>query len=190
MVPAKRGDVPAMVQTLAVAFVDEPGMAWLLPDPVNRYERLLSFFRGVVPGTLRNGLALRSTENAAVTLWRMPGRAHPGRLESLLGMRHFVRALGQSTARAQLLSQALREREPDFPYWYLQFAGVAPGAQGKGLGGVAVRAGLERARAQGMPVYLETFSAANFALYSHLGFTLLGEWDVPDGPHIWAMLYR
>ena len=191
MVPAERQDVAGMVALLAAAFVDEPALSWILPDPADRQDRLTTFFAPIIKGTMRQGLALRSPGGEAVTLWRLPGKIHPGLIETLTGMPAFLRALGDGQKRAQALSASLRAREPDFPYWYLQFAGVAPAFQGKGWGGKAVRAGLAQARAAGMPVYLETSKAENFSLYRHLGFELTGEWDVPDGgPHVWAMLWR
>jgi ribosomal protein S18 acetylase RimI-like enzyme len=190
MVEARRQDTSAMVAVLAAAFVDEPALGWILPDPADRHARLTTFFAPIIKGAMRHGLALRAPGGEAVTLWRLPGRIHPGLLETLTGMPPFLRALGDGQRRAQALSASLRAREPDFPYWYLQFAGVAPAFQGKGWGGKAVRAGLERARAAGMPVYLETSKAENFTFYRHLGFALLEEWDVPDGPHVWAMLWR
>jgi ribosomal protein S18 acetylase RimI-like enzyme len=188
---AERQDVSAMVTLLSAAFVDEPALSWILPDPADRQERLAVFFEPIIKGTMRHGLALRSPGGEAVTLWRTPGRIHPGFLETQLGTPAFLRALGDGRKRAQALSRSLRAREPDFPYWYLQFAGVAPAHQGKGWGGMAVRAGLSQARAAGMPVYLETSKTENFALYRHLGFGLVDEWDAPDGgPHVWSMLWR
>lgn len=88
------------------------------------------------------------------------------------------------------MGDALKEKAPDFPYWYLQFAGVAPDAQGKGLGGTAIRAGLERAKAADCPVYLEAAKPGNVAIYESLGFRIIGEWDIPGGgPRFWGMLH-
>ncbi len=191
MIRAERGDVPAMAALLAAAFVDDPPLAWILPDPTDRQARLAAFFEPIIKGTIRNGLALRAPGGQAVTLWRLPGRIHPGFLETLSGMPAFVRAMGDGAKRAQVLSRSLRAREPDFPYRYLQFAGVSPALKGKGWGGRAVRAGLDQARAAGAPVYLETSKAENVAFYRHLGFNVLQEWDVPEGgPHVWSMLWR
>ncbi len=191
MIRAEREDVPAMVALLAAAFVDDPPLAWILPDPADRQARLTAFFEPIIKGSMRHGLALRAPGGEAVTLWRLPGRIHPGFWETFSGMPAFVRALGDGAKRAQALSRSLRAREPDFPYWYLQFAGVAPALKGKGWGGRAVRAGLAQARAAGMPVYLETSKAENVAFYRHLGFGQLQEWDVPEGgPHVWSMLWR
>lgn len=190
MIEARRQDVPAMVATLAAAFIDDVALAWILPERADRHRRLTVFFGAIVRGTMANGLALTAPDGEAVTLWRLPGRTQPRFVEMLLGMPAFMQALDGGQKRAQTLSASLRERRPVMPFRYLQFAGVAPGMQGKGRGGAAVRAGLERARAAGKPVYLETFTTENVAFYRRLGFEVTGEWDVPDGPHVWSMLWQ
>lgn len=90
------------------------------------------------------------------------------------------------------MSETLKAHQPtDFAWWYLQFIGVRPAAQGTGLGGAAVRAGLDLARAAGMPVYVEVMNPANVGYYLRVGFETINEFDIPDaGPHVWAMLWR
>ena len=67
-------------------------------------------------------------------------------------------------------------------------AGCDPAHQGKGLGGAAVRAGLERAAGR-LPAYLETAKERNLAFYQRLGFRVTDEWSVPGGgPRFWSML--
>ena len=189
--PATRKQASNIVETLAAAFIDEPALSWVLPDREERAKRLPGFFRSVVPGTLANGLTFCTPDAEAASLWRLPGRIHPQGLEMLFALPGFVRALGSGARRAQALSRSLRAHEPTYPYWYLQFVGVAPSGQGRGLGGGGVRVGLEKARAAGMPVYLETSKAANVEFYRHLGFELLEDWSVPDGgPPVWSMLWR
>lgn len=188
---AERRHSKAMAAMLAEAFIDEPALSWVWPDREERARRLRVFFPPIVNGTIAHGLALRSPDDEAVTLWRKPGAIHPGLIETLVSLPALMKALGDGRTRAQALAHSLRAHEPDFPFWYLQFAGVSPAAQGKGWGGAAIRAGLEQISASGAPVYLETSKRANFELYSHLGFALRQEWDAPDGgPHVWSMLRR
>jgi ribosomal protein S18 acetylase RimI-like enzyme len=189
---ASRTNAPAMIDTLAAAFIDDPALSWILPDASDRHQRLQRFFRPMVIGALGHGAVLRSDQDEAVTLWRVPGKIHAAGLESFLAFPQLVRALGSGTSRALRLSATLHAHEPhDFPYQYLQFAGVAPAYQGKGWGGAAIRAGLERARTSGLPTYLETATPGNVGLYQRLGFAISAEWDVPgDGPHFWGMICR
>ena len=84
MTRATRRNTPAMVETLAAAFVDEPAMCWLLDcDATERHRRLRFFFRPIVSGAIANGIALRSPNDEAITLWRTPGKIHPGLFELL-----------------------------------------------------------------------------------------------------------
>ena len=60
-----------------------------------------------------------------------------------------------------------------------------------GGSGAAIRAGLDKADAAGIPALLETATERNVGLYTSLGFEILSEWDVPKGgPHFWTMLRR
>jgi len=77
---------------------------------------------------------------------------------------------------------------PGEPCWFLDLVGVAPAAQGRGLGRALVRHGLERARADGCPAFLETGTPRNVPFYESLGFQVVGERQAPDaGPVIWFM---
>ena len=68
---------------------------------------------------------------------------------------------------------------------------MANEAQESGLGGAAVRAGLELARLAGAPGYVEVMNPANLGYYRHVGCETVDEFDIPEaGPHVWAMLWR
>lgn len=181
----------AMIASMCAAFADDPGLVWIWSDRADRLQRLPSFFKAIIGGTMANGVALHSAENsAAVSLWRRPGRISPGTLEILFGLLSMAKAFRVGRERAGLMSTTLKAHQPtDYPWWYLQFIGVHPDAQGSGLGGAAIRAGLELARAAGMPTYVEVMNPDNLGYYRHAGFKVIDEFDIPDaGPHVWAML--
>lgn len=141
---------------------------------------------------MANGVALCTPEAEAVSLWRQPPRIHPGQGEIEAGLPSTARAFSAGHQRSQLMGEVLKAHQPkDFEWWYLQFIGVHPNAQGTGLGGAIIGAGLERASQAGMPVYVEVMNPDNLGYYMHIGFETLSEFDIPDsGPHVWAMLYR
>jgi ribosomal protein S18 acetylase RimI-like enzyme len=71
---------------------------------------------------------------------------------------------------------------------YLWLLGVRPQAQGAGVGSRLLRAGLERADALTLPVFLETATTRNVALYRRHGFEVLAEYRArEDAPLSWAM---
>jgi GNAT superfamily N-acetyltransferase len=97
---------------------------------------------------------LRSESCEAVTLWRAPGKAHVGFMETLLSGLGYFQTFG--TALGLAVSHAMESHHPKgIDYWYLHYAGVRPEHQGKGWGGAAIREGVTRARSRGLPVYLE-----------------------------------
>ena len=63
--------------------------------------------------------------------------------------------------------------------WYLSIVGVAPGAQGRGVGGKLIRATLAEADQVGASSFLETFSPRNVSLYERLGFSVVASYQEP-----------
>jgi GNAT superfamily N-acetyltransferase len=63
--------------------------------------------------------------------------------------------------------------------WYLSIVGVAPVAQGRGVGGRLIRATLAEADQVGAPSFLETFSQRNVNLYERLGFAVVASYEEP-----------
>lgn len=191
IVEGRAGDSPAMERTLAAAFIDDPAISWVIPDREERLRRFPRFFAEIVKHDLVHGFALRSAGTEGVTLWRKPGDAKAGVVETLASLPGFVAALGRRLPRGLLVSEAIAAHFPDTRFLYLHFAAVAPEHQGRGIAGAAIRAGQARAAAQGMPVYLETATETNVGIYLRLGFEVTSEWDVPrGGPHFWSMLWK
>jgi len=78
-------------------------------------------------------------------------------------------------------------RDLQQPEWVLDLLGVDPPRQGTGLGRRLVEAGFERADADGVPVYLQTYRIENVAWYRTLGFEVVSEGSRGDVPHGWGM---
>jgi GNAT superfamily N-acetyltransferase len=74
---------------------------------------------------------------------------------------------------------------PSEPHWMLDM-GRQPDPAREGIGSALVR--WRRARADGVPAFLETSKARNVPYYERFGFRTATEEDAPDGgPHIWFM---
>lgn len=72
------------------------------------------------------------------------------------------------------------------PHQYIMFVGVDPHKQGQGLGSQLMRPVLELAKAVNKPTYLETHDKRNVEIYYRYGFTLAGEYQLPNSD---IMLY-
>jgi GNAT superfamily N-acetyltransferase len=187
--PATDRDRNAVAAMLARAFADDPAMRFIFPDPEARARRMPRLFRLLYKTDGPVGMRLMTAGGEAATLWRRPGDAHTGTLAMLREALPMLHALGGAIGRALRVSDAIDAHHPDFPFWYLHIAGCDPAAQGKGFGGATVRAGIDRAAGEGLPVYLETPLERNVGFYQSLGFELKGAWDVPGGgPRFWSML--
>lgn len=182
----------AAVATLAAAFQDDSAIVYMMPDPLSRPRRLTGLYRWMFGEHLKNGIVLGTAGCEVVTLWRPPGKVHLHEPIWHPGALRFVPIFGRHIPRAIRLDDAIRAHLPADENWhYLRVAGVRPDCQGKGLGGLAIRAGLSEAANRGVPAVLETATPSNVGLYQRLGYDVLSEWDVPGGgPHFWTMTNR
>lgn len=192
IIQGKEPDASRMVESFCAAFADDPGLAWIWPDRADRLTRLPHFFAPIVGGTIGNGVAFRSAAYEAISLWRQPERITPTAEEMMPWRLDTAKAFSSGAERSQLMGATLKAHQPKgFRWWYLQFIGVRPEAQGTGLGGDVIRAGTDRAGAESLPVYVEVMNSENLGFYGHVGFETVAEFDIPDsGPHVWAMLWR
>ena len=186
---AGRADLPAVMETLALAFQTDPALSWILPDPDHRARALCSLFRVLVPTDMRAGIALRADGDEAAALWRAPGQAHSGTLEFLRSVIPLVATFGTALPRGLKVQGGIDAHRPKGRFWYLHYVGVRPEHQGKGHGGRIIRAQTAVADVEGLPCWLETATTENVPLYERLGFVTQVEWNVPGGgPHFWGMM--
>ena len=77
---------------------------------------------------------------------------------------------------------------PREKHFYLQFLGVDPDHQGRGLGTALMRPVLERCDREGCGAYLENSNAVNTPYYKRMGFKVTGLIDMGNGaPALWPM---
>jgi len=177
-------DVSRLAGAMAEAFYDDPVFGWLMPDDERRLARLRRFYLAELRHVgLGRGEAWTSDAliGAAISAppgaWRLPLRA------MLLQGAQF----GVHVMRALRLLGAIERRHLREPHHYFAHIGVAPAAQGQGLGSRLMRPTLDRCDREGLPAYLEASSERNAALYERLGFRLLSEVRVGDSPPLRLM---
>ncbi len=178
-------------ETLSQAFRDDPAICWVLKgDPESRQKSLLKMFPAVVAASSRSGLVRATEDGAAVSLWRNPDALQPGLIETMSALPVLLGIFGLRLPRALRLNAYMYSKHPDVgAFYYLQYVGVRPRYQGKGLGRQVIGAGLSIADSEERPVVLETANPDNVPLYQRMGFDVVEEWQVAAGaPKFWTML--
>jgi len=93
----------------------------------------------------------------------------------------------------QVLTKAVEEAKKSLnsgPYIHLLIMGVSQEFQGKGFGGQLLRAVIEKAEIEKLPIYLETQKETNVSLYEKYGFSVKKKVILPDPLNLpmWLMI--
>ena len=110
-------------------------------------------------------------------------------IEDLRVLPTIVRLTGVSRLmRGAAMAAAMEDAHPREPCFYLAFIGVAPEAQGAGLGTDVLAHTLARVDQAGAGAYLENSNPRNTPLYQRAGFSVTRKIVARDGaPPIYAM---
>lgn len=184
---ARPEDVAAISETLAGAFHDDPVFAWATPDPVKRRMRLPRFFALFAEMYLSHQESYLAGGGAGVALWAPPGATPIPEEEAHAFGERMVTLLEEDAERAAQIDALLEQHHPAAPCFYLQFMGVSPAHQGRGLGSGLLTTVLQRCDSTGTPAYLEATSLSNRRLYARHGFETVNELTLPQGPPLWPM---
>jgi ribosomal protein S18 acetylase RimI-like enzyme len=180
---------------LARAFQLDPPMVYTVPDAAERARLLPSFMKTFVTYTSMFGEPLTTAEKPeSVALWLplddlsgTPERDHQAGIDqipAIFGAEAFRRMM-----HIAKISERFHLQTAPGKHLYLQFLGVEPARQGQGLGGALIRAMLQRADAERIPCYLDTFQPRNVPLYQKHGFKITIEEVEPNsGVRGWAFL--
>ena len=160
-------------EVLARAFVDDPVIRYVAKD----HDRL-PVSAGVLRPILRHGLTYGRVWGVveggivqAASIW-FPPTEQPAQLQERFEIEpDALERMGTFNQWAE----AVHHRAINGAHWYLEIVGVAPESQRRGLGTRLVRHGMALAALDALPVYLNTTSQANVALYSSLGFRVVAE---------------
>jgi GNAT superfamily N-acetyltransferase len=182
---ATANDESSLTKALAEAFVEDPIFSWLMPDQASRLARLRRFFSIELHHlVLKRGQAWTSNELSGTALSLPPGVWSTPPRVALLQAGCF----GMGLHRAAGLLTLIEWRHLREPHYYFAYIGVAPAAQGQGLGSRLMRPALDRCDELGVPAYLEASSERNAALYERLGFKLKREVRFGSSPPLRLMV--
>ena len=174
-----------MVATVAAAFTEDPGWAFILGE---EYGRLAEHFVGALFDTRVGAKTVWVTDGlAGVAMWDPPGVGDdmgPGYAE---GVWASYRAIAGEQAWGRLASynDAVAEAVPDEPHWYLGVLATKPERRKEGLATALLRPILDEADRLGIACCLETSTADNRGFYERRGFEQAGEIILRGGPDTW-----
>jgi ribosomal protein S18 acetylase RimI-like enzyme len=191
-VQASAADLDEVASTLCDAFAVDPLMDWFLRADARRDAARLGLFRMLVG---EEGLPLgridRPAGGGAAAIWMPFEWLGPTPfLVELRGLPAMLRATGLARfGRMGAIRRDMDAHHPmERPHAYLWFLGVAPAAQGRGVGSALLRAAGARLDAAGLPAYLETTTPRNVALYKRHGYEVISEHRArADAPPMWSM---
>jgi ribosomal protein S18 acetylase RimI-like enzyme len=187
-----RADLAEVVQTLADAFAVDPHFDWFMREGARRDALRHDFFRLLIAREgLSKGRIDRPAGGGAAAIWMPFEWLGPAPfLAELASLPLMLRTTGLARfGRLMAIREDMDRHHPmDRPHAYLWFLGVAPAAQGRGVGSALLRAANARLDALRMPAYLETGTTRNVALYERHGFRVLSEHKArQDAPTMWSM---
>jgi ribosomal protein S18 acetylase RimI-like enzyme len=126
---------------------------------------------------------------AGAAVWAPPGKGIMNGRDSLELILRLIEP--RLIARAPMLAwgAAATERKHPArpPHFYLAALGVAPSAQGQGLGSKLLAPALEICDRDGVGAYLESSKESNIDFYARHGFRVTGEYRLPRGPAVYLM---
>jgi ribosomal protein S18 acetylase RimI-like enzyme len=180
-------DLARVALALSLAFQDDPVFGWGLPDPDRRREVLPGFFTVFASAFQRHGHVYRTADGMGAALWVPPGVAPVGDDEVDAFGAALGEVVGPDAERTFIISKLLEENHPHDPVWYLNFMGVEPAGQGRGIGSALLEHVLGEADRNAEAAYLDATSMRNRRLYERHGFETTRELRLPDGPPVWPM---
>ena len=189
-----RSDAREAVHVLALSFADEPAFSSILGGLRRRRYRVLVPFMWAglrsYPGATEAHGAWLDGRLVGVGL-RMPPGAWPlrrsqelrGMVWGLLGSLPMLVAFPQAIRMFPRMAEQQRRHPTDRPHWYLWCVGVHPSFRRRGVASALARFVIDKADADGVGCYLETYGDGTEALYRRLGFDVC-QWP-SESPHWW-----
>lgn len=181
-----------LADCLALAFVDDPLMSWVYPDPTKRLAQATEWWSICLSIGVERG-AVDAVDGAdgvdvGVAIWSPPGVAlfdeeAVARLFTFLSVQ-----VGDDVGRVGMGLSSIAGMKPPGDHWYLFGIGVDPSVQASGLGRQLVRHRLDECDGTGASAYLESSNIRNLPFYERLGYRVVDEVTLPDGPTIRGML--
>ncbi|WBB73201.1 N-acetyltransferase [Micromonospora sp. WMMD1128] len=162
-------DREQVLASLVAAFTKDPVLRHLFPDDPTYPRYATAFFGHLFDKRVHKGTIWTIEHGRSVAIWEPPS-ADDGWPDDRLAAQLPADAL----TRVRAYDEAVHAALPAAPFWYLGVLGTHPDSAGRRWGHAVMRAGLDRAAADGLPAVLETSNTDNVEVYRRAG------WEVVD----------
>jgi ribosomal protein S18 acetylase RimI-like enzyme len=181
MRPARREDLPEIIDIWTDAFATDPFLRWIQPDD-DGWPKFANEWYGLIGGLgFEAGNTYIDEAGRGAIAWLPPDFSlmDTGDFDRAMDILHrHVGAAHADEVRQTILSA--RQHELASPHWVLQYIGVRADARGAGIGRELAAPQVERCTVEGSPAWLISSNAANVSFYERLGFEVMGEVWTPD----------
>jgi GNAT superfamily N-acetyltransferase len=182
-------DLDAVVDTIAVAFHNDPVWSWAFPDAHERPAQFRQWWPLFIRGAIPQGFTWMMPRAESVSVWIRPNLAEltdealariPPTLDELLGVR------APTVLEGLLLFDDAHPH--DEPHYYLSFVATHDDHRGHGIAEQLLAQNLAQVDVEHVPAYLESSNPKNLERYGRLGFVPRDEFTLPDnGPTVTTM---
>ncbi len=179
-------DVEQAAQVIALSFMEDPLVSFILPSRATRVNTMVKFFNLYGEISIKNNRGFGVGEPLqGVAFWKTPDQGDLsisirslGKFLPLLFTRYSIGTFRVGPITKQI--DFLHKKYADEPHFYLDNLGVLPSARGKGYSSKLIRPFLEMADEQKVIAYTDTVTLANVSLYEHFGFECVEESPIPS----------
>jgi hypothetical protein len=192
-VPIRSSQVALLGTILTRAFYNNPGVAYVLPDPVVRGSVLSWFFTSVALRVSRLCGEIYTTANVdGGALWICPG----ANLTIGHALRAEISSVPQKLDRSTLARwinvnthlDSVRHHLADKLHWYLIALGTKPSTD-RAIRRALMAPVLATADWDLRSCYAETFHEGDLPFYERCGFQIAGAGQIPKGgPSFWTLI--
>jgi ribosomal protein S18 acetylase RimI-like enzyme len=188
---ASTDELPALAETISLAFHDDPTWSWAFPDPKLRQEHFGVFWAFMIAGALRYRWVLCTDHHEAVAIWIPPGGTELAEEDEARLAPVLASLVGPHADDVmELLARFDGAHPREEPHYYLSLLGTHPAHSGQGIGMRLLVENLARIDEEHMPCYLESSNPGNNHRYERLGFAAVGEFHPPGSESPVTTMWR
>lgn len=184
VVAASVADRQRCIASLVTAFIGDPLIRWMFPEPQQYLKYFPQVLRHFAGGAFDHGSAHRTDDFNGAAMWLPPG-VMPD--EQSLGTVLQEGVQIQLQPEVFAFMEQVGHSHPEVPHWYLPAIGVDPCSQGRGVGSELLARSLEVCDRNNQAAYLEATNPRNIPLYQRFGFEITGSIQASSSPSIVTM---